>query len=91
MSNGLQPPCFKLIADALLEQVRHEASCQAIVEPFFTHMPVAAPGMLNAHKLLQRRLVLMAEAQRLFEIMAPYEDAIRHLAQVAPGERKLDG
>lgn len=89
MPTGLEPPCFKLMADALLEQVRHEASCQAIAEPFMRGLPASAPGVQHSFQMLQRRLVLMAEAQRLLELMAPYEDAIRTLAQIVPGTRRV--
>lgn len=90
MPNGLEPPCFGPIADALLEQIRHEASCQAIAEPFMRGLPPLCRGVIDSHRLLQRRLVLMAEAQRLFAIMAPFEHAIRGVAAIVPGMRKVD-
>jgi hypothetical protein len=32
----------------------------------------------------------MAEAERLFRLLAPFEMAIRSLAGIAPGTRKVD-
>lgn len=89
--SGLEAPCFDFIAEALLEQLRHEAICEAIVEPFFNGIPdlACSQGIRDAHKVVQRRLVLMAEAQRLFALMAPHETAIRSLAGIAPGARKV--
>jgi hypothetical protein len=90
MLHRLEPGCFGAIEQALLEQVRHEASCQAIAEPFMRGLPpMAAPGIQHAHLMLQRRLVLMAEARELFVEMSPFEMQIRALCSMQPGQRKL--
>lgn len=89
--SALEAGCFEFIAEALLEQVRHDAACEAVMEPFFNDLPklTFAPGIVDAHKAVQRRMVLMAEAQRLFALMAPHEAAIRVLAGIAAGGRKV--
>jgi hypothetical protein len=90
MVEGVAPPCFGAIASALLEQVRHEAACEKFAEPFMRALPSSAPGLHHAHRMFQRRLVLMAEAQRLFAQMAAHEVEIRILAHIEPGTRRLD-
>lgn len=85
MPKGLEPPCFREISDALLEQVRWDIRREAIAEPFMAGFPMPIPGMEHAHLMLQRRLLLIAEAQRLFTLMAPYEWGIRSLVGVQFG------
>lgn len=89
MPEEVPPPTFAEISAALLELVRHEAACQEIAEPFMASLPVHAPGIEHAHKMLQRRLVLMAEAQRLFALMVPKELEIRGILGLTSASRKL--
>jgi hypothetical protein len=76
-------PSFAEIAEALLELVRHDARMNAIVEPFMAGLPEWAPGMRNAHRQWQRRMVLLAFAQRYFVAMVPNEEAHRALMREA--------
>lgn len=89
MPNGLEQPCFGPIAKALLEHVRHEAACEIFTEPFMRTMPFQSPGLLDSVRRRQQQLVLMAEAARLFDLMASHESAIRIVAGITPGTRKL--
>ena len=86
--NGIEPPCFGLIANALLDHLRYEAACHAITEPFMREVSIH-PGMRDAIGRQQQKLVLMAEAQRLFAAMAPHEDVIRKLFSPEEEPRKI--
>lgn len=74
-------PTFAEIADCLLELVWHEQALDAIAAPFMRHLP-PAPGVTDAYARLQRRMALIAQAQRLFAAMAPRE--AEHRALLAP-------
>jgi hypothetical protein len=90
MLHRLEPGCFGDIEQALLEQVRHDALCQAIAEPFMRGLPsMVAPGTHHTYGMLQRRLILLAEARELFREMSPFELQIRALCSIQPGRRKL--
>jgi len=89
MLHRLAPGCFPDIKIALLETVRHEASTQAIAEPFMRGLPPMLAGVRHAHLMLQRRLILIAEGQLLFEDFTPFEAQIREVCGLQPGLRKL--
>jgi hypothetical protein len=89
MQHRLEPGSFGEIENALLEQVRHEASCQAIAEPFMRGLPPMTVGVRHAHVMLQRRLILLAEARLLFHDFTPHEMEIRELCGIPHGSRKL--
>jgi len=91
MSNGLEKPCFGLIAAAELRAIRREAAAAVFCEPFMRDMPFRSPGIIDTVTQEQVDLVLRAEGQRLFALFAPYEDAIRIAAQIIPGTRRLAG
>jgi hypothetical protein len=89
MLHRLEPVCFGEIDRALLEQVRHDATCQAVAEPFMRDLPPMSAGIRHAHLMLQRRMILMAEARLLFKDFTPFEMQIRELCGIQPGMRKL--
>jgi hypothetical protein len=75
----LVEPTFAEIAEELLELVRHDARMEVIAAPFMERLPVRAHGITDAHAKWRRRMALLAEAQRLLDLMAPREAEHRAL------------
>lgn len=88
MSNRLVPPCFAFLADTLLIDLRDEAANEPIMAPFWSGLPDGWGGLQDLHQRQQRKLIAMAEAERLLREMAPYELEIRQRYAISGGERK---
>jgi hypothetical protein len=68
---------FAEIADALLEQVRYDATMNILAEPFMASLPQAAPGLEHTWRGLHRRMMLIADGEQGYRLMSKDEWAHR--------------
>lgn len=72
-------PTFAAMADALLEQVRHDSRMDGLIEEFGLAPTYQWPGTQDALRRYRNRLRLIAEAQKQMQQMAPREQLHRWL------------